>query len=95
MILFKKKKPTWCFESHAGDNNGNHGVFIDIYDKVFDPLIHESSEILLSEDYTRYCFKNIHGLTKIKCEFHSDIFMGVRLYFKDEASYAWFLLRWS
>lgn len=97
-MFFKKKAPTWCFETDANDNNGNGSVFLDIYDRVYDIELHcgnsTKTEVQLSLDFERYCFENIHGLTKVHCKYEMGVFMGVRLYFKDDASLSWFMLRW-
>lgn len=89
-------KTNWCFVTYANDNNGNGGVFTQIYDIVFTPEDSKrKSEFLLSEDFKVYCYENIHGLSLVEPRFDLNVFFGAHLYFQDAASLAWFKLQWE
>ena len=81
------------------DNNGNGGPFMEFYEAVYDDSaypITDEGEVLFADAVGNYCFDHIHGLAEYHPTFSDGgLFDGACLVFRDQASFSWFLLRWT
>lgn len=79
-------------------DNNNGSIFMDMYAAVYDDdvfPITDEGEVAFADAVGNYCFDNIHGLEEYYPTFTDSIFDGAELVFKDQAAFAWFILRWS
>ena len=82
----------------AFDENGNNdNPFITIYEQAVNeiaPCYGTKDEAKRSLEYEDYCHKHIPGIDRVVTEFELGVFIRAILYFKDEASLAWFKLKY-
>lgn len=77
-------------------NTGNYKLFAELCNQVYDPTRHripKDGEQVLAEDFKQYCLKNIHGIKDVDVDVTLSIFIQAVLYFKDQASLTWFMIK--